>query len=250
MAEQVNETEIGGGGRTFRSTYWSTVLKAKDPSSPERREALQALIRTYWKPVYFFVRRRGNDVETSKDVVQGYFAALLDRNYLQYVDPGRGKFRTFLLTTLEHYMADEFDRARALKRGGGRAVFSLDFVRAESEIPADPASAEAPDRGFRRVWALEVMARAFESLRAEFDASGREAEFDALKRHLTWGAGPPDTYAGLARTLGMRETDVRNRIHRARARYRDAILDVIREYAQTEDEAQDELRDLLTAFSK
>ncbi len=244
----MKETSIGGPQRAFGSTLWTVVLEAQDPGSPGRREALQRLIEAYWKPVYFFVRRKGSDPESAKDLTQGFFAALLERNFLKNVHRDRGRFRTFLLTALENYLADERDRARALKRGGDRAVFPLDFEGAENEVPGEPASPESPDRAFRRDWAMRVLSRALQDVRAEFAASGREGEFEALRLHLSLGAGPAPSYADLARRLGVSEQDVANRIHRARARVREAVLGVIRSYSGTEEDAQEELRDLLSAF--
>lgn len=236
---------MGGPNRAFASTLWSVVLSARDPGAPGRREALQTLIESYWKPVYFFIRRKGADAEAAKDLAQGFFAALLERNFLQYVRQDRGRFRTFLLTALEHFLADEHDRAQALKRGGGRQAFSLDFGGAEREMsgPADP-----PDRAFRRDWALRVLARGLEALRSSFERGGRLEEFEALRLHLAAGAEKPPSYADLAGRLGITEQDVANRIHRARGAYRETILEVIRAYSETEEDAREELRDLLTAF--
>jgi RNA polymerase sigma factor (sigma-70 family) len=245
----VAETEIGGEGQDFRSTLWTLVLRAKDPDSPGRREALEALIRAYWKPVYFFVRRKGNDAEAAKDLVQGFFAALLEKNYLQYVDRGRGKFRTFLLTAFDHFIADEWDRVRAQKRGGGRVPMPLDFDSADTEFSREPSVTDPPDRRLRRDWALKVMSRALQVLRDEFAAAGRREEFEALQLHLSYGAQAPSTYATIAAGLGISESDVRNRIHRTRARYKQAILEVIRSYTETDEEAKEELRDLLSAFA-
>lgn len=243
----IDDTAIGGARKGFQSTLWTVVLAAKDPESADRRSALQTLIGTYWKPVYLFIRRKGNDRETGKDLAQGFFAALLERNFLQYVQRDRGKFRTFLLTALEHYMADEHDRAQALKRGGGRQAIPIDFAAAEAAMRI-PAS-EAPDRLFRRDWALRVMAQALVALRADFDAQGRAAEFDALRLHLTEGTRGAPSGVELARTLGVSEGDARKRVHRARAEYREAILRVIRSYTETEEDAREELADLLGAFS-
>jgi RNA polymerase sigma factor (sigma-70 family) len=242
-----DDTAIGGPKRGFQSTLWSVVLAAKDPGSADRRAALQRLISTYWKPVYLFIRRRGNDVEVSKDLAQGFFTALLERNFLQYVQRDRGKFRTFLLTALEHYLADEHDRAQALKRGGGRQAVSIDYAAAESALQS--AGPEPPDRLFRRDWALRVLSQALEALRAGFVARGKEAEFATLRVHLTEGTRGAPSGAELARTLGVSEAEVRKRIHRARADYKEAILRVIRDYTETEDDAREELVDLLGAFS-
>jgi RNA polymerase sigma factor (sigma-70 family) len=242
-----DDTAIGGPRRGFESTLWTVVLAAKDPASKDRRDALQKLIETYWKPVYLFLRRKGNDREAAKDLAQGFFAALLERNFLQYVQRDRGKFRTFLLTALEHFMADEHDRAQALKRGGGRQAVSMDFAAAEAAMGA-PAS-ESPDRLFRRDWALRVLAQALEALRADFDAQGRASEFNLLRLHLTEGTRGAPSGAELAKALGVTEGDARKRVHRARAEYRESILRVIRTYTETEEDAREELAELLGAFS-
>lgn len=242
-----DETAIGGTGRAFQSTLWTVVLAAKDPASRERQQALQRLISTYWKPVYLFIRRKGNDVETAKDLAQGFFTALLERNFLQYVQRDRGRFRTFLLTALEHFLADEHDRALALKRGGGRQAVSIDFAAAEAVMKSP--SADAPDRMFRRDWALRVMAQALDALKADFAARGKLDEFNALRFHLSDGTRGAPSGAELAKTLGTSEADVRKRIHRARADYKEAILRVIRDYTETEDDAREELSELLGAFS-
>jgi RNA polymerase sigma-70 factor (ECF subfamily) len=244
-----DDTAIGGSHRAFQSTLWTVVLRAKDPASKDRRDALETLIVTYWKPVYLFIRRKGNDRETGKDLAQGFFAALLERNFLQYVRRDRGKFRTFLLTALEHFMADERDRAQALKRGGGRSGLSLDFASAESEMGWEPAAPDSLDRGFRRDWALRVMSQALQGVKREFDLAGRAQEFEALRLHLSFTAKAAPSYAEVARTLGISEGDVRNRIHRTRSRYKEAILEVIRSYTETEEDAREELRDLMAAFA-
>ena len=219
---------------------WTVVLRAKDPSAADRRDALQQLIETYWKPVYFFIRRKGSDPDASKDLAQGFFTALLEKNYLQYVDRGAGKFRTFLLTALEHFMADDYDRARAQKRGGGRPLLSLDFAQAESEVRRQPVSDETPEKAFRRDWAFRVMARALKAL---------QEEFEALRLHLRYTASEAPSYADVARRLGITESDVKTRIHRTRARYKEAILDVVRSYTESEEDTRDELRELFAAFS-
>jgi RNA polymerase sigma-70 factor (ECF subfamily) len=242
-----DETALGGSNRAFQSTLWTVVLKAKEVGAADRRDALQKLIETYWKPVYLFIRRRGNDREAGKDLAQGFFTALLERNFLQYVERDRGKFRTFLLTALDHYLADEHDRAQALKRGGGRAVFSLDFATAEAALEA--SGTEPADWLFRRDWALRVMAEALESLRQDFFAQGRASEFAAFRLHLTEGTQGAPSGAELARTLGISEGEVRKRIHRARADYRESILRVIRDYTGSEEDTREELADLFTAFS-
>ena len=241
-----SDTATGGPDRRFDSTLWTIVLTAKDPASPHRREALETLIQAYWKPLYYFVRRRGNDFEASKDITQGFFAALIERDFLRGVEPDKGKFRTFLLASLQNYLADHYDKSVALKRGGGKTLLSLGFEDAERELGGPKG--EDPDKLFLREWAWRVLAEAIHSLRSEYEASNRLEEFEALKSHLNYGASNA-SYSDLARQLGVSENDVRNRIHRARVHFREAILKVIRAYTDSEEECQEELRDLFSAFS-
>jgi RNA polymerase sigma-70 factor (ECF subfamily) len=243
------ETEIGGPGGAFPSTLWTLVLRAKDPAAPDRREALQKLIETYWKPLYNFVRRKGKDVEASKDIIQGFFTELLAKDQLRCVDRDRGKFRTFLLTALERDMADAYDRAKALKRGGGQPLLSLDFTGAEEEFRQKGATAETPDHLYKRDWAVHVMAQALDALRGSFESSGRSAEFETFKPYLTSTRPAGDSYKEMARTLSISVEDVRNRVSSFRDRYRKSILEVIRASTESEQDATEELRELRAAFS-
>ncbi len=239
-----NDTAAG----EFRTTLWTIILTAKDASSPERREALESLISRYWKPLYGFIRRRGHDPEASKDITQGFFTALIEKNFLQSVDREKGKFRTFLLAAFRHYAADEIDRGAAIKRGGGRTILPMDFEQAESEGLLDQNASESPDQRFLRDWALQVLAQALSEVKAEYASTGRIAEFEALQGHMVRNATAA-SYADLARRLNFSENDVRNRLHRARIHFREAILRVVRSYSATEESAQDELRDLFSAFT-
>ncbi|HVR86208.1 MAG TPA: sigma factor-like helix-turn-helix DNA-binding protein [Planctomycetota bacterium] len=146
-------------------------------------------------------------------------------------------------------MADEHDRAQALKRGGGRSPLSLDFASAENEVGRDPAASDSLDRGFRRDWALKVMSQALQLVTREFSESDRAEEFEALRLHLSFTAREAPSYAEVAEKLGISEGDVRNRIHRTRARYKEAILEVIRSYTETDEDAREELQDLMAAFT-
>ena len=244
-----NTTATGGPSHPFNPTLWTVVLTAKDPGSPRRKAALQTLVEAYWKPLYYFVRHRGNDPESSKDITQGFFTALIEKNFLRYVDKGKGKFRTFLLTALQHYLADEFDRVTAKKRGGGAPILSLEFGAAEAAGVSLRASTETPEQAYRRDWALAVLAQAMRSLKAQYEGSGRVAEFEAIRENLQYGASSGPSYAQLAQQLSLTESDVRNRIHRARVRLREAVLEVIRSYTDGEREIEEELRDLLASFS-
>ena len=232
----------------FRPTLWTVVLRAKDPEAPDRREALERLFQVYWKPVYFHIRRT-HDAEAAQDIAQGFFTTFLEKDYLKSVDREKGKFRTFLCVALRNYMADENDRARAQKRGGGKSPLSLDFARAETEISRMPAAKDDPEKLFQRQWALEVIKRSLQALRAEFLASDRLAEFEAISLYLSAGGKDSPSHGDLARRLGISETDVNNRVHRLRQRYRELILEEVRAYSDSEEEAKQELRDLFSAFA-
>ena len=232
----------------FRPTLWTVVLRAKDLTAPDRRDALERLFQTYWKPIYFLIRRT-HDADAAQDIAQGFFTAFLEKDFLKSVEREKGKFRTFLCVALRHYMADEKDRARAQKRGGGKAPLSLDFARAETEMSRIPAAKDDPEKSFQRQWALEVIKRSLQALRAEFQASDRLAEFEAISLYLSAGGKEAPSHGDLARRLGISETDVNNRVHRLRQRYRDLILEEVRSYSESEEEAQQELRDLFAAFA-
>ncbi len=249
MAASDTAPGVPSGPRAFQPTLWTVVLRAKDPAAPDRRDALERLFQSYWKPLYVLLRRT-HDAEAAQDLVQGFFAAFLEKDYLKDVDRSKGTFRAFLCAALRHYVADDRDRERAQKRGGGRPPLSLDFAKVETEIARAPAVTEAPEKVFERQWALEVLKRALQALRAEFKAADRGAEFEALHLYLSAGGKGAPTHADLARRLGISESDVNNRVHRLRTRYRELILEEIRAYADSDEEAQGELRDLFAALGK
>src|SRR4051812_46002391 len=149
----------------FATTHWSLVAAAKDPDTPAARQALADLCRAYWFPVYAYVRRRGHDRHAAEDLTQAFFARLLEKNDLAAADRTRGRFRTFLLTACQHFLANQHDRATAKKRGGGKTPFSLDFADAEGRFAHEPAAADTPERVFERRWALELLDAALAGLR-------------------------------------------------------------------------------------
>lgn len=229
------DTTMGGSKRGFQATLWTVVLKAKDHS----REALEALIATYWKPVYVYIRRWGYPSEEAKDLSQGFFADLLERDFLKGVSREKGRFRTFLLTVLKRYLINESERKRAQKRGGGKALLSLDFTRAERDFTIMPTTDETPERAFNRQWALEAMARALAALARETDP----AVFEAIKPHL---AGGP-AYEETAKKLGMTVIRLNNLIHRTRKRYRELLRIEVAGSLSDPKEADEEVRNLLDA---
>ena len=159
--------------RMFATTRWSLIAAARDPAAPEARRALAELCRLYWYPVYTYVRRRGHDHHQAEDLTQGFFARVLDKHDLGAADAGRGRFRSFLLTACQHFLANEHDRATAAKRGGGRADLSLDVAAAGDRYAGEPVDVDTPERAFDRRWALDLIGRALAELRAEYAAAGR-----------------------------------------------------------------------------
>lgn len=225
------ETEMGGPDVRFHETLWSTVLKARDRSSPSGNDAFGRLARAYWKPAYFFIRRRGRSVDEAKDLTQGFFAALLERDVLKGVDPAKGRFRTFLLTVLERFLANEHERAGALKRGGGREAVPLDVAQAEAELVR---AGEGPEEAFERAWGAGVLARAFERLRG---APGFEALRIKLSENLSHGE--------IGKRLGCGAKDVENALYRARKKFKEAVLAEIRLEVESPAEAEEELARVL-----
>ncbi len=227
---------MGGSKRGFRDTLWTMVLRAKE----HHREALEELITVYWKPVYVYIRRWGYASEEAKDLSQGFFSDLLERDFLRGVSPEKGRFRTFLLTVLKRYLINESERKRAQKRGGGKPQLSLDYNRAERDFTIMPTSDETPERSFNRQWALDAMSRALRALASEMEPK----TFEAVKPHL---AGGP-AYEQTAKTLGITVTRLNNLIHRTRKRYRELLRAEVAGSVGSASDADDEVRSLLDAL--
>jgi RNA polymerase sigma factor (sigma-70 family) len=230
----------------FATTRWSLVAAAQDPAAPESRQALADLCAAYWYPVYAYVRRRGHNHHQAQDLTQAFFARLLEKNDLAAADRTRGRFRTFLLTACQHFLANRHDHETAKKRGGGRTHVPLDFAGADDRYAREPAHDDTPERLFDRRWALDLLDRTLAELRAEYEESGRGKLFDALKGTLTGGAG--EGYAELADRLGLTEGAVKVAVHRLRQRYRDRLRAVIAETVEKPEDVDDEVRDLFTAL--
>ncbi len=199
---------------------------------------MSALLDLYWKPCYFYIRRRGHDVEDAKDLTQGFFADLLEREALAAVTRSKGRFRSFLRACLDHYLSNEYDRRKAGKRAG--KVLSLDFEGAETQLAA--TKAESPERAYRRQWAVGVLDRALGALKAELGS-----RFEALKEYIT--AGQPGSLRQVAGRLGTSEGNVKVILHRARRRYRDLLRQEVGRTVESPGEVEDELRDLFSALS-
>lgn len=217
--------EMAGAARHFLTTHWSVVVSAGRTESEEAFAALEKLCRTYWYPLFAYLRRRGYGEEQAKDLTQAFFAQVISRRYVADADPERGRFRTFLLTSLNHFLANEWDRGQAQRRGGGVEFVSLDVAREQEGPGIEPGHDLTPERIFEKRWAEAVLARVLEGLRAEFDGATVK-RFDVLKRFLTEDKGA-SSYAEAAERLGMTESAVKSAIHRLRQRWRELMREEI-----------------------
>jgi RNA polymerase sigma-70 factor (ECF subfamily) len=233
--------------REFTSTHWSVVLRAGDSQAPESADALEKLCRAYWYPLYAYVRCRGRGPEEARDLTQEFFARLLEKKWLLQADPNRGKFRTFLLSAMANFLANEWRASQTLKRGGGSEPIALDGLEAEERFVLEPRDNASPDAVYERRWALTLIGRAQDRLRDEQAAAGESARYAALEPTLA-GERIQEGYRELAERFGVAEATVKSWVLRLRRRLRQLLLE---EIVQTLEDGQDpelELRELLAAL--
>jgi RNA polymerase sigma-70 factor (ECF subfamily) len=233
-------------GDVFATTHWTVVLAAGRRHTPQSDGALEELCRTYWFPLYAYVRRHGHNKEDAEDLTQAFFARFLAKNYLEGLSAERGRFRAFLLASLKHFLANEWKKSQRLKRGGGEKLLSLDWQTADTQFQAATAG-PGPDKAFDREWALALLAKVIERLRAECEADGKAKLFERLKIFLTAGKGAL-SHAEAAKKLGMDETAVRVAVHRLRKRYRQLLRDEICQTLTDPAQVDEEMRALFGAF--
>ena len=238
-----------GAAYQFKTTHWSVVVLAGANRSEGAFVALERLCRTYWYPLFAYVRRRGYTEDQAEDLTQSFFAQLIERNYLSDANPELGRFRTFLLTSLSHFLANQWNRGQAQKRGGGVEFISLDYVREQEERSLDPGHELTPERIYEKRWAEAVLAKVLESLRSEFDGVSIK-RFDVLKQFLTEEKGA-NSYANVAKTLGMTDQAVKSAVHRLRQRWRELMREEIAHtvHAATSRDVDDEIRYLLNVLT-
>ncbi len=234
-------------GDIFATTRWTVVLAAGRSSTPQAAVALEELCRTYWYPLYAYVRRQGHTKEDAEDLVQGFFARFLAKNYLASLSAERGRFRAFLLASLKHFLANEWDKSQRQKRGGGAAHLSLDWQTADTRFQVAATNEPSPDQAFDREWALALLERVITRLRDECAADGKAASFDRLKPFLTVDRDAVP-YAQAAAELGLAEGAVRVAVHRLRRRYRELLRDEIAQTLSDPAQVDEELRALFGAF--
>jgi RNA polymerase sigma-70 factor (ECF subfamily) len=231
----------------FAATHWTVVLAAaRGEASSRAGEAMAELCRTYWYPLYAFLRRRGHEAHEAEDLTQEFFARLLGQDFLANVDRHKGRFRSFLLAALKHFLSDQRDRAAAQKRGGGRPVISLDSLDAEARYRLEPAQGLTPEKMFEKQWALSLLELVLSRLHAEMAAAGKSVLFEALKDTLT--GVRPITYAAIGAELGMSEGAVKVAAHRIRRRYRALLRAEIAQTVASPDEIRDEIRYLMSCL--
>lgn len=245
MADGQSEQGLkAADGQWFEATHWSMVLAAGEESGGERqRRALETLCQSYWEPLYVFIRRQGYATHDAEDMAQAFFAHLLTGNRLQGVAPNKGKFRSYLLACLKHFMADQYDRRCAAKRGGGQIPVALNVDLAESRISGDEGN-ETAEQLFDRHWALTLLDRAFEQLEADFSKKGKERNFAELKRFLS-AEGSADEYAAVAKRLDMTPKAAPVAVHRLRHRYREIIREQVAHTVEKADAVDQEMHYLL-----
>jgi RNA polymerase sigma-70 factor (ECF subfamily) len=234
--------------RRFETTRWSLVTAAGGDRSTEARDALATLCETYWYPLYAYVRRHGYQAVDAQDLTQAFFARLLEKHQVRDARRERGRFRSFLLAALKHFLLNEAQHRNRLKRGGGRTLRSLDVEIAEGRYRRELTDACTPEVLFDRGWACDLLERVLARLRAEWRAAGKVVEFERLKPCLA-GDSPRVSYLELGRTLAMSEGAVKVTVHRLRRRYRQLLREEIADTVLTEDRIDEEIRHLFRVLS-
>lgn len=232
----------------FATTHWSVVLHAQRRDAPEAQAALAHLCQGYWFPLYAHVRRLGYGVHDAQDLTQAFFARMLERELFSRADPARGRFRSFVLTALKHFLADAREKARARKRDPGAATLSIDLDDAEHRLRDLPVDSAAPDKLFDREWALTVLHQVMAQLAADYRQAGKEKMFETLKPALL-GARDTQPYAALGGQVGLSEGAVKVAVHRLRRRYRELLEAEIAQTVATPAEAAAEREYLLRALA-
>jgi RNA polymerase sigma factor (sigma-70 family) len=231
----------------FVTTHWSVVLAAGASDTTNARQALAKLCQAYWYPLYAFIRRRGFSPHDAEDLTQEFFARLLEHGWVAHADREKGRFRTFLLSALNHFLANEWDKARAQKRGGGATLLPLEFGPAETRYCREPADNTTPEQQFERRWAATLLDTVVERLRQECDEGGKQGLFAALHPCLV-GERTAQPYDELAKKLGLSESAVKSAVHRLRQRYRELLREEIAQTVAGPDEVETELRHLIAVL--
>ena len=244
---------VSGGGDpprrpAFVTTHWSVVVTAGRSDTPRAQAALERLCQSYWFPLYAYARRRGQSVEDAQDLTQEFFARVLEHHWLAKADQAKGRFRTFLLTAMERFMANEWDKARALKRGGGQWNVPIQLDTAETRYGVEPVDTRTPEQAFEYRWAVALLDEVVKQLEAEFRKTDQAVMFAALKPCLV-GDRASQPYAKLAAGLGLEEGTVKVAVHRLRQRYRELLRAEIANTVASAAEVDAEMRHLFNVLA-
>jgi RNA polymerase sigma-70 factor (ECF subfamily) len=238
----------GQEARGFLTTHWSNIFSASMIGKPEREIALERLCRAYWYPIYSFIRRKGFNAHDAEDLTQGFFARFLEKNYVADADSSKGRFRTFLLNCAQNFLANEWDRKNAQKRGGGVEVISLDAPTAEERFHLEPAHDISPEKAFERQWVEAVLESVLRQLKQELSAAGKEEQFESLKIYLEDRGAVP--FEEMAKRLGVTEAAVKGVVRRMRQRYRDLFRQEIERTVADPREVEGEIRHLIEVLAE
>jgi RNA polymerase sigma factor (sigma-70 family) len=241
LMDSIEPGPLADGSADFRTTHWSQVLAAGQGGTSGHASALDQLCRTYWYPIYVYVRREGHAAHDAQDLTQDFFARLLRLNSLEAVAPHKGRFRTFLLASLKHFLADARDAARSLKRGGSQPTVPLDALEAEQRYQLEPVTADTPDVLFDRRWALALLEQSLARLRLEYQTPDKTRQFEQLKEFLQNPSADGD-YDRVAARLQLTPGAVAVAVHRLRQRYRDLVRTEIAHTVTNREELAEELR--------
>jgi RNA polymerase sigma factor (sigma-70 family) len=233
----------------FATTHWSVVAQAKESDSSVAREALGKLCQTYWPPIYAYLRRDGHRPSDAEDLTQSFFAHLLEKNFLDHLHHRQGRFRSFLLTFLKHFLADQRDKVRAQKRGGGQHPISLDSLDSAVRDAFEPADAWTPDQAYERQWARTVLERATRRLREEYRQEGKSELFEQLSEFQP-GTHGPFSYVEAGARLGLSEGGVKSAVHRMRRRHREILREEVAHTVRHPEEIPAEVRHLIEVVAK
>ncbi|MCW5553415.1 MAG: sigma-70 family RNA polymerase sigma factor [Verrucomicrobiae bacterium] len=249
MTSEQSNSSTSAPGDVFATTHWTAVLAAGRRHTPQSDHALEELCRTYWFPLYAYVRRRGHTKEDAEDLVQAFFSRFLAKNYLEGLSAERGRFRAFLLAALKHFLANEWDKSQRQKRGGGAAHLPLDWPTADTQFQLATSVELNPEQAFDREWALALLARVVERLHAECAAQDQARMFEVLKPFLTVGKSAIP-YPQAAAQLGFSESAARSAVHRLRRRYREVLRAEIAQTLSDPANVAEEMQALFSAFAR
>lgn len=245
QASLARRTMTSDAAPVFATTKWTLIATAGRDSTPESRKALAELCSAYWYPLYAFVRRKGNQPAEAQDLTQSFFAELMEKERLQLADQTRGRFRSFLLASLQNFLMNRARDARAAKRGGDKQFLTLDFARGEERYLREPAHELTAERIFERRWATELLDKTVSRLREEYESAGKLAVFEQLAPHL--GGDHGASYEQIAERLGMMEGAIKVAVHRLRKRCRELLRSEIAQTVSSAEDVDEELRTLFRA---